>query len=136
MHQLHSAVKALLRRAKRLHKDARSDSKAKALPILRRLIASKALTNLSLVDLYRDRSVIQRKHLLRMLAVEMGYSGWEVCRAELATMTMDEVNHYDLQSRNMGYPNRWFSSLAEARAYAAEHGGKPISVGDQAVIVP
>ena len=55
---------ALSREARRLHKLSQSPSKMKSLPVLRRLINSQVLSQLSLVELYQQQSLIQRKHLL------------------------------------------------------------------------
>lgn len=130
-----SAIAILLRAAKRLHKAARSDSLEQALPILRRLISCHAFGDVSLPELHRRRSVVQRKHMLCMLAVEAGYDGWAEYRKAIVGLSADELTHFDIARQGLGYPNLWFSSSAEADAYCAEHGGRVIRVGRQAVVV-
>ncbi|MBI1195371.1 MAG: hypothetical protein GC138_05970 [Gammaproteobacteria bacterium] len=130
-----SAVVFLLREAKKLHKAARSDSLAQALPVLRRLISSNTFRGLSLPDLHRRRAIVQRKHILCMLALEAGYDCWAEYRTAISGLSTDEVVHFDIVRKDMGYPNLWFSSSAEADAYSAEHGGRVVSVGRQAVVI-
>lgn len=133
--QTSEAINLVLREAKRLHRSATSESLASSLPVLRRLIASRSLEQLSLPELRRRRTIIQRKHILRMLAIEAGYSSWEAYRPAIANASLDEVEHFDVVRRRAGYPNVWFSSLAEAKAFADEHGGRPLCVGRQAVVL-
>ncbi|MGR8936145.1 MAG: hypothetical protein ACU837_17485 [Gammaproteobacteria bacterium] len=127
-------IKLLLREAKKLHRAATSDSLVQALPVLRRLITSDTLKGVSLPELHRRRHIVQRKHILRMLAVEAGYTRWEEYRRAMANASVAEVGHFDIVHRKAGYPNIWFSSLAEAQAFAAKYGGYPLRVGKQAVV--
>lgn len=124
----------LLREAKTLHRAAQSESLPKALPVLRRLIASNTLQGISLPELRRHQNIVQRKHILRMLAIEAGYVSWEEYRPTLANASADEIELFDIVHRNAGYPNVWFSSFAEARTFAALCGGRPLRVGEQAVV--
>lgn len=127
-------INLLLREAKKLHRAATSESLSQALPVLRRLIASNTLKGISLPDLRRRQNIVQRKHILHMLAIEAGYSSWEEYRRIIANVSADEIEHFDIVHRKAGYPNIWFSSFAEAREFAALYGGHPLRVGQQAVV--
>ncbi|MDO3387823.1 hypothetical protein QWI17_18410 [Gilvimarinus sp. SDUM040013] len=128
-------ISRLLREAKRLHRAASSESKQRALPILRRLLASKVLRDMSLIELYRRNSLIQRKHLLQLIAVEAGYNSWALYRRSIELHPQQVLAHYSLTLPDAGYTNLWFSTLSEANAYSKKHGGRTISVGTQAVVV-
>lgn len=131
----HDVVRLVLSEAKRLHRSATSESLANSLPILRRLIASGALAAMSLPELRRKKQSVQRKHILRMLAIEAGYANWETYRPALSKLSVDEVQHFDIVRRKAGYPNPWFSSLAEAQTFRDRHGGVVLPVGRQAVVL-
>jgi hypothetical protein len=133
--QPESAAALVLRIGRNLQRAAESESLATALPILRRLLATATLTAISLPELQRNRDIIQRKHVLRMLAVEAGFKSWEDYRHALENMSADEVGHYDQLHRIAGYPNVWFSTYAEAEHYACEHSGRAVRVGSQAVVL-
>lgn len=128
------AVGLLLREARKLHSSAISASLAESLPVLRRLRSARVIQELTLPQLSQGRSMIQRKHVLRMLAVEASYPGWEAYRRALAGKSADELMQFDVMRRNMSYPNLWFSSTEEAERNAASHGGRVIRVGPQAVV--
>lgn len=125
----------VLREAKYLQRCAHSASLAEALPVLRRLLAQQVLQGLSLPELYRSRQLVQRKHILRLLALEAGYHSWEQYRPVLATLPLDELSHFDVIRRQVGYPNIWFASWVEAQDYVAKHGGRSWRVGQQAVVI-
>lgn len=131
-----SALGLVLRTAKRLHRAATSQSIADGLPILRRLLAANVLTGTSLPQLNRERDSIQRKHLLRLMALEAGHESWETYRAALLNMPPEDVPHFDLLRQKAGYPNLWFSTPDQARAHTMAHGGKVVPVGTQAVVLP
>lgn len=130
-----NAVRLVLREAKRLHRAAVSDSLAASLPVLRRLIASGILHGLSLPELSRRREIVRRKHVLQMLAIEASRPDWAEYRKDLASMDPGALPHFDILQRAAGYPNLWFSSPSEAEAHVAEHGGRSIRVGRQAVVI-
>lgn len=50
-----AATQLLLLEAKKLHRAATSDSKLKALPVLRRLITTQVIRELSLAELYQKK---------------------------------------------------------------------------------
>lgn len=129
------AIKLVLGMARRLHKAAMSDSLSQSLPVLRRVLATDTLRGISLPELQRNRTTVQRKHILRTLAAEAGYPSWESYREALSGMTASELEHFDMLRQGIGYPNHWFSSFSEASEYAAACGGRAIRVGSQGVVV-
>ncbi|WP_370978451.1 hypothetical protein [Agaribacterium sp. ZY112] len=131
-----NVIELLLKEAKKLHKSLKSESISVFLPVLRRLIATKTLKNIGLPELCRNKAMVQRKHILQMLAYEMAYDSWAQCRKALSRAQSDQQVHYCLALRRSGYPNHWFSSMHDAELYTREHGGKPVLVGSQAVVVP
>lgn len=130
-----NASQLILRQAKQLHRAASSESTASSLPVLRRLLASKAIAERPLPELHRRRDSIQRKHILRMLALEAGFSSWERYRDSLKDLPAEALAQFDVMRNEIGYPNLWFSTLVEAEVYVAEHGGKAVAVGGQALVV-
>ena len=128
------AIEALLREAKRLHRAAISESLAVALPILRRLILSQALQKISLTELTRQREIIQRKHILKMLAFEAGFSSWEHYRPILENQSPEQLQHFDLLRKQSGNLNIWFSTFQEATLFASQNGGQVLKMGTQAVV--
>lgn len=129
------AVSAVLREAKRLHRAAASDSLAQSLPVLRRLLQQQVLLGISLPALRRQRDIVQRKHMLRLLAAEAGFSAWEAYRARLVTMSVADLAHFDMVRAQVGYPNLWFSTPEEAQRHVDQHGGRLMRVGQQAVVL-
>ncbi|GAA4887697.1 hypothetical protein [Ferrimonas pelagia] len=129
-----SIIAMLRREAKRLHRAATSGSLARSLPVLRRLLASEILRDISLVEL-RKGNLVQRKHLLQLLAREAGFSDWAAYRRALARANSDELAHYAIALRQTGSLNLWFSTLTEANAYVEIHGGRAIAIGLQAVVI-
>lgn len=121
--------------ARQLQHAAISDSLRESLPVLRRILATHTLRDLSLPQLFQQRAMIQRKHLLRTLAIEAGYPSWEHYSRALPGMTASQLPHLDMLQANAGYPNLWFSSAAQAQAYAQAHGGRVVPVGTQAVVL-
>jgi len=130
-----SAAELVLHIARNLHRAVNSESLAVSLPVLRRLIATKTLTEISLPELRRCRDIVQRKHVLRVLAVEAGFNCWEDYRHALDAMNADQVSHFDQLARSVGYPNLWFSTFEEAQDYAWENNGRALKIGSQAVVL-
>jgi len=129
------AARLVLGMAKRLHKAAASESLVLSLPVLRRVLAAQTLQGLSLPALRRNRCMVQRKHILRTLAIEAGYPSWEAYRQALSHMAASELAHYDLIRATAGYPNLWFSTATQASEHAGLHGGRAVRVGSQGVVV-
>jgi hypothetical protein len=132
---LESAAELVLRIARNLNRAVNSESLAVSLPVLRRLLTSATLTAVSLPELQRNRDIIRRKHLLRMLAVEAGFKCWEDYRHALDNMSADQVVHFDQLHRTSGYPNLWFSTHEAAKIYAQDNSGRVLRVGNQAVVL-
>jgi hypothetical protein len=129
------AVSAVLREAKRLHRAAASDSRALSLPVLRRLLQQQVLQGIALPALRRQRDIVQRKHMLRLLAAEAGFGAWEAYRARLLTMSVADLAHFDMVRAQVGYPNLWFSTPEDAQNHVDQHGGRLMQVGRQAVVL-
>lgn len=129
-----SSAALVLREAKRLHRAARSESLSQSLPVLRRLIGCRVLAGLSLPALHRTRTVVQRKHVLRMLAVEAGHANWESYAEALRALPLERLVHFDILRQGAGHLNLWFPSVEAAREHAGPQGAV-IAVGRQAVIL-
>lgn len=129
------ASQAVLKEAKRLHKAATSEQLVLSLPVLRRIRATDTLQRMSLPELRRHRHIVQRKHILRMLAVEAGFASWETYRHALATLPPEQLPHFDIARHEAGQLNLWFSTLEQAQAHAAQHGGRALPVGRQGVVL-
>ncbi|WP_049723079.1 hypothetical protein [Gilvimarinus polysaccharolyticus] len=131
-----AVVESFLREAKRLQRAACSGDLADCLPVLRRLIAQQVFTGVTLPQLRRRQDFVQRKHTLQLLALEAGYISWAECRRALEALSTERAEQYNIALRYAGYPNHWFSSLQEARAFAFQHGGYPLAYGRQGVVIP
>lgn len=129
-------VSALLRVAKLLHRNAVTDSRAQSLPVLRRLISTQVLEGLSLPQLFEQKAMVQRKHVLQMLAREADFADWAAYRDALSGDAADIHMPLEAVALHAGYPNHWFSTLQQAQAYAAQRGGRIVQVGTQAVVLP
>lgn len=121
--------------ARQLHRAATSDSLRVSLPVLRRILATHTLRDLSLPQLHQQRAMVRRKHLLRTLAIEAGHPSWEHYSQALSGMTVEQLPHLDMLQATTGYPNLWFSNREQAQAYAMSHGGRVVPVGTQAVVL-
>lgn len=125
----------LLREAKRLHRAAQSDSPAESLPVLRRLLAAEAIPGPTLPAAFRARTQVQRKHVLRALALEAGYPSWEALVAALGDADLLALGQGLQALRGAGVLKLWFSSMAQAQEYTRTHGGQAIAMGSQAVVL-
>ncbi len=131
------AVALVLREARRLQRAAVSGALAASLPVLRRLLATGAIAGTTLPEAFRRRATLQRKHVLRALAVEAGFRSWEEYRPSLAHTPRADLAHIAAAvHRDPGRLKLWFRNLAEADAFALEHGGKAVPMGRQAVVLP
>lgn len=133
--QTNQQVEILLRQAKRLHRSAKTGSISHAMPVLRRIVAAGVCPNESLSSLFKQRETLQRKHLLRMLAVEAGYPSWEKYKPILLAMSEHEALPTPFNGDDITHLNLWFSNEQQAQAYANEHGGKVLKYGQQAVVI-
>lgn len=128
-------VRCARREAKRLCKSARSDALTEALPALRRLLAAKQFPRHSLSALYQQRSSVQLKHCLTAVAREGGFDDWPAVLTCRSTTLPEAALRWGLRAADLPYPNRWFSTHAEARAWQAANGGQVIPYGEQAVVL-
>ncbi len=129
-----SAVEQALRQARTLHRASKDATLLAAMPAVRRAHAAGVFAELTLSALYRQRHLLQRKHFLRMLAVEAGFANWESYLPALRNHPPQALEHYT-SWREFGYPNAWFSTHAQAIAFAEERGGKVVRYGHQAMVV-
>jgi len=131
-----TSTQIVLREAKRLHRAATSDSLSSALPVLRRLIAAGAVPVSSLPKLFRLRHTVQRKHVLRTLALEAGHESWEAYRPKIEDLSAQQFESFEVMDRGYANLNLWFASQPEAQQFAAKSGGRVVRVGGQAVVLP
>lgn len=131
-----SSTLLVLREARRLHRAAASDSPSISLPVLRRVLAAGAAPTRTLPNLFRARNTVQRKHVLRTLAVEAGYGSWEEYARALPLLDMQQLQLALHAERGASRLKLWFASEAEAAQFASEHGGQAVRVGKQAVVLP
>ena len=135
-HQNNPDLQLWLREAKDLQKRVKSASLSRSLPVLRRLLNTNVLTNLSLIELKNNTSIIQRKHLLQMLAAENGARSWADFKQQVVTAPEGSILPNSIELRDAGYPVLWFPNATEATAYKDNHGGKVVKLGSQAAVVP
>lgn len=129
------ALALVLREAKKLHRSATTGTLSQSLPVLRRLMASHCVHGLSLPVLFQQRNTVQRKHVLRMLALEAGYASWEQYRPALAHLAPEALTHFDIARQQAGHLNLWFSSAEDACAHAQQHGGRALRFDRQGVVL-
>ena len=84
---------------------------------------------------FRARTQVQRKHVLRALALEAGYPSWEALVAALADADLQALGHGLQAMRGTAVLKLWFSSMAQAQEYTRTHGGQAIAMGSQAVVL-
>lgn len=128
-----TSVDLVLREAKRLHRIAKSDSLSSSLPQLRRLLSAGVLRNSTLPELFRTRDSLQRKHFLRLLALEAGFSSWEAYRPALSNVQPSELDSFVVLERGWAYIHHWFSSEQQAQAQVSKVGGRALKIGHHAV---
>lgn len=131
-----SIFQSFKREAKKLHKQTSSANKLEALPVIRRLIKHNVFLRISIMELLKQRAEIKLKHIYHLLAKEVGYQTWAELKQQLSSLSDDQKLHYSLKLKGAGYPNLWFSNLAQAESYVQLNGGEAISVGEQAVVLP
>ena len=123
------------REAKRLCKAARSDTLTEALPALRRLRAAGLFDAHPLSALHRQRDRVQLKHCLSAVARESGFDDWPAVLTHHGSTLPAAATRWQLRAADLPYPNRWFASHTEARAWQAENGGRLVPYGAQAVVL-
>lgn len=122
--------------ARRLLDCVRTGNTSASLPVMRRLLASGAVKVTGLSALREARASIQLKHVLNMLATELGYPGWDACKAVADTRGPEAIDRYHFDAGAFGdFEKTWFSIAAQAREWQREHGGYIVGYGDQAVAI-
>jgi hypothetical protein len=122
--------------ARRLLRHARDGDTAAALPVLRRLLATRSTRDERLADLNASRAELQLKHLLAMLAIELGYSKWDACKLDIDKQPPSRIDRYRLDAGAFNdFEKNWFASEAEALGWQKQHGGYIVRYGDQAVAI-
>lgn len=129
-----SATNLVLAHARHLHRAVRSQALSSSLPVLRRLQRAGVNPELSLPAFWAARGMLQRKHILRMLAREMGFTDWEACRPHVDRCAPDAVDHLKLGHEWTGRFSHWYANEAQARAHQREHGGRLLRWGDHTVV--
>ncbi|WP_047391788.1 hypothetical protein [Chitinibacter sp. ZOR0017] len=131
-----AAVQFYLRQARQYQRAAQSDSPALALPILRRILHTGVCGQLSLPQLFQQRHTVQRKHVLRMLALEAGFASWEAFRPVLQQGAAPQLQAAQFMASGAGQLKLWFADHHSAAQYVAEQGGTVLGQGTQAVVMP
>ncbi|WP_295891341.1 hypothetical protein [uncultured Vibrio sp.] len=127
-------IDALLREARRLHRDAKLGRISLALPAIRRVQASGVFLDESVSFLYKSRQRLQRKHFLRILALEAGHNSWEQYKPILSNEQQTPIRDVDRAYEDVSQLNLWFSNKQQALDYVQLHGGQVLSYGVQAVV--
>ncbi|WP_293779982.1 hypothetical protein [uncultured Oxalicibacterium sp.] len=126
----------LRRYARRLLRDVRGREQARALPVLRRLIAQKVTHEIRLSELHAIRVSMQLKHILHMIARELGFPAWENCKQAINQQPDHVLDRYRIDLGMFDdYPLNWFADAETARQWQREHGGYLIAYGGQMVVV-
>jgi len=126
----------LRRYAKRLLRATHSEHGSTALPVLRRIVAMQVTPEISVSELYPLRASLQLKHVLQMLARELGFPGWETCSREVDAKPSDVLDRYRFDlGMFRDFETNWFPDMALARHWQRENGGYLIAYGSQAVAI-
>ncbi|SAL41643.1 hypothetical protein AWB73_04318 [Caballeronia turbans] len=122
--------------ARRLLRHARDGDTSASMPVLRRLLAAKVTRAERLADLHAMRGDLQLKHLLAMLAAELGYASWDVCKPDIDERAGAIIDRYRLDAGAFNdYEKNWFANEADAREWQRAHGGYIVRYGEQAVAI-
>jgi len=107
------------------------------MPVLRRLLAAGVMRgDATLAQLPETRAEIQLKHVLNMLAVELGHFGWDACKAVIDTQAPSVIDRYRFDAGAFGdHEKIWFASAGEGREWQRENGGYIVEYGEQAVAI-
>ncbi|MEH6436832.1 hypothetical protein [Massilia sp. DD77] len=126
-----------LRRVARLMlRAARSDHPSKALPVIRRVHAARAVSAGKVTELYHARQALQLKHMFRTVAAELGYDSWDACKRDIESRPSTLLDRFRLDLGAFGdYEHVWFSDAPAAQAWQRAHGGRVVVYGSQAVVM-
>jgi hypothetical protein len=126
----------LRRYARRLLRAAHSGRSSDALPVLRRIVAMQVTPEIPVAELYRLRESLQLKHVLHMLAREIGFPSWETCSRQVDAKPSELLDRYRFELGMFGdFDTNWFPDMAVAQDWQREHGGYLIAYGSQAVAI-
>ncbi|HEY3535918.1 MAG: hypothetical protein ACTHJZ_21760 [Trinickia sp.] len=130
-----SHVEFLRHHARRLLRAAHADA-SRALPVLRRIKAASVVPAHTLAELFAAREGIRLKHVLNMLAAELGYPDWAACKRGVDTRPRAELDALRFDAGCFAdFATNWFPDHATARAWQAEHGGYLVRYGVQTVAI-
>ncbi|KXU88644.1 hypothetical protein CR51_34360 [Caballeronia megalochromosomata] len=122
--------------ARRLFRHARDGDTSASMPVLRRLLAANVTRAQRLADLHASRDDLQLKHLLAMLAGELGYASWDACKLDIDTQPDASIDRYRLDAGAFNdYEKNWFANEADALEWQRAHGGYIVRYGEQAVAI-
>ncbi|WP_061136205.1 hypothetical protein [Caballeronia fortuita] len=122
--------------ARRLLRHARDGDASASMPVLRRALAAKVTRAERLADLHAIRDDLQLKHLLAMLAAELGYADWDACKADIDTQPGAAIDRYRLDAGAFNdFEKNWFANESDAREWQRAHGGYIVRYGEQAVAI-
>ncbi|WP_162065964.1 hypothetical protein [Burkholderia sp. THE68] len=122
--------------ARRLLRHARDGDTSASMPVLRRLLAAKITRAERLADLHAIRDDLQLKHLLAMLAAELGYANWDACKSDIDAKASAIIDRYRLDAGAFNdFEKNWFANEAAALDWQRAHGGYIVRYGEQAVAI-
>lgn len=128
-------VEFLRRHARRLLRAAHSDA-SRALPVLRRIAAAGVIPAHTLTELFAERESVRLKHVLNLLAVELGYADWAACKHDVDSRPSFDLDALRFDAGCFGdFATNWFADHAAARAWQAAHGGYLVRYGAQTVAI-
>jgi hypothetical protein len=122
--------------ARRLLRNARDGDTSAAMPVLRRLLAAKVTRAERVADLHAIRADLQLKHLLAMLAAELGYASWDACKPVIDRQPPAAIDRYRLDAGAFNdFEKNWFANETDALDWQRGHGGYIVRYGEQAVAI-
>lgn len=131
-----SKLNSFLRTAKILHRITKNGSISQAMPIIRRLNAADIFYGKALSQIFKERLTLQRKHFLRLLAIESGYKSWEEFKPALeSAQPLHVAESFTDIANDTSVMKIWCSSELEAKNYVAVNGGEVLQYGDQAMVL-
>jgi hypothetical protein len=126
----------LRRYARRLLRAAHAEHSSTALPVLRRIVATQVTPEIPVTALYPLRASLQLKHVLHMLAREIGFPSWETCAREVDAKPSALLDRYRFElGMFRDFETNWFPDMTIAQDWQREHGGYLIAYGRQAVAI-
>jgi len=131
-----SKLDSFLRTAKILHRITKNGSISQIMPIIRRLHTADIFYGKALSQVFKERLILQRKHFLRLLAIESGYKNWETLKPALeSAQPLHIAESFTDIVNDTSVMKIWCSSELEAKNYVAVNGGEVVQYGDQAMVL-